>query len=281
MNLEVVRGDTIGFCMGVRRAIQKAYEMLEQEKGKKYSLGPLIHNRLVMEDLKKKGILLSDNPEDISNASVLIRAHGVPKEILEVLDKNDIKIIDATCPRVLRSQKIVKNYSEKDYQIVLAGDREHGEVKSIASYAENVLVVEDENELTAANISEKVLLIAQTTIKMDEFKRIADRILEINPKTIIENSICPATEKRQKSLKKLITQVDALIIIGGKNSANTKRLYLTAENSGKPSWHIEDSSEIPKEICKFRKIGISAGSSTPDNIIDKIEEKLQNTRYCS
>ncbi|MDX9802153.1 MAG: 4-hydroxy-3-methylbut-2-enyl diphosphate reductase [Spirochaetia bacterium] len=273
--MKVIFAESMGYCMGVKKAMQMTYNVIEEEKGKKIStFGPLIHNRLVLEDLASKGVNIIDDPEK-GEGVVIIRAHGVSPEIKKRLEEKAEIVIDATCPRVLNSQKKVKEASVKGAHIVIAGDRNHGEVQGLAGFAESYDIVE--NALQADKIVFKMpaLVISQTTFSENEYNLICSALKRKYPDIEVAGSICPATEKRQKALAVMAEVVDAVIVVGGKTSANTKRLYQSALKLGKKAWHIENSDEIPEEIRNFDKVGITAGASTPDWIIKKVADKLK------
>ena len=274
--MHIVKAENMGFCMGVRRAMQIVQDIIDSSPScPVYTFGPLIHNRLVLEDLEKNGVRVLENPED-AEGIVVIRAHGIQPEIKVMLEEKCEKLVDATCPRVLHSQKKVLEASEKGCHVVIAGDRDHGEVIGIAGYASSVDIVQSAADAEKLSIPENTLVISQTTFSEREYDEIC-RILSSKVCNIqISKSICPATAKRQKALSSLLEQVEAVIVIGGKNSANTRRLYNTALKANRNSWHIEKADEIPPEIGDFSIVGITAGASTPDWIIKEVEDKLKS-----
>ena len=274
--MQIIKAESMGFCMGVRRAMQIVHDIIDSKpECPVYTFGPLIHNRLVLEDLEKHGVTVLENPEE-SAGIVVIRAHGVQPEIKKILEKKCEKLIDATCPRVLNSQKKVYEASMKGFHVVLAGDRDHGEVKGIAGYASSVDIVQTAEDASLLKIPDNTLVISQTTFSEKEYDKICSILKKKADGVQILKSICPATEKRQNALVKMLDQVEAVIIIGGKNSANTRRLYKTALNANKNSWHIEKADEIPEKIREFDIVGITAGASTPDWIIKEVEDKLKS-----
>ena len=273
--MEILLAKHLGFCMGVKKATEAVYNLIEKERKEKIStFGPLIHNPLVLDHLAKKGVGVINNPEDASGV-VVIRAHGVGPDIRKKLEQKSIALIDATCPRVMNSQKKVKKASEEGMSVIIAGDKDHGEVQGIAGYAKKVFIVENKAASEKISITLPALLISQTTFCKDEYDSISAILTARFPGIEVADSICPATSERQKALVDMADKVDAIIVIGGKNSANTVRLYETALKLGKKTWHIESESEIPEDVKKFSIIGISAGASTPDWIIKKIVDKLK------
>ena len=274
--MQIIKAESMGFCMGVRRAMQIVHDIIDSGPScPVYTFGPLIHNRLVLEDLEKHGVTVLENPEE-AEGIVVVRAHGVQPEIKKILEKRCEKLVDATCPRVLDSQKKVYEASEKGFHVVLAGDRDHSEVKGIAGYASSVDIVQSAEDASKLSIPENTLVISQTTFSEKEYDRICSILNEKAADVQILKSICPATEKRQNALSRLLDQVEAVIVIGGKNSANTRRLYKTALTSNENSWHIEKADEIPEKIREFDVVGITAGASTPDWIIKEVEDKLKS-----
>ena len=288
--MKIIRASVLGFCFGVRRAVELAEKALAENPGKKvYSLGPLIHNENALRSLEEKGLHIVDESEieDLEKGSVvIIRAHGVAPSVTDALEKRGCVIIDATCPRVKASQKMVERYSSQNDYVVLTGDRNHGEVIGIAGYAgENFSQIQDFEEAKnfeisgSESVSEKnVILLSQTTYIPKEFEKIENLFRQKFHNIAVMNTICPATNERQQALLELCQQVEGVLVVGGKNSANTKRLYQTAAANCKLAAHIQSASEIPEEFFALDKVGITAGASTPDSIIKDVEMLL--TSYC-
>ncbi len=288
--MKIIRASVLGFCFGVRRAVELAEKALAENPGKKvYSLGPLIHNENALRSLEEKGLHIVDESEieGLEKGSVvIIRAHGVAPSVTDALEKRGCVIIDATCPRVKASQKMVERYSSQNDYVVLTGDRNHGEVIGIAGYAgENFSQIQDFEEAKnfeisgSESVSEKnVILLSQTTYSPKEFEKIENLFRQKFHNIAVMNTICPATNERQQALLELCQQVDGVLVVGGKNSANTKRLYQTAAANCKLAAHIQSASEIPEEFFALDKVGITAGASTPDSIIKDVEMLL--TSYC-
>ncbi|MCF6335302.1 MAG: 4-hydroxy-3-methylbut-2-enyl diphosphate reductase [Spirochaetales bacterium] len=272
---KVIRADVMGFCMGVKSVMDKVETQINLDPERTlFTYGPLIHNPQVIERLESRGIVPIESPSDKSGGTVIIRAHGIHPEVRKEFVSAGYSIVEGTCPRVLHSQKIVTSHSQDGWYIVLVGDKGHGEVKSIAGCAEKCVVVLSEEDAMDLDIPEKTLVIAQTTLSGKEYGAICDILQHKNPGIKIIRSICPATKDRQTALLDLTSRVDAVIVVGGKNSANTRRLYLSALNEGVPSWHVEDEDALPSEIYEYTTVGISAGASTPDWMIERIEAKL-------
>ena len=274
----------LGFCFGVRRAVELAEKALSENPGKKvYSLGPLIHNENALSALEEKGLHIleeSDIAELEEGSVVIIRAHGVAPSVTDALEKRGCKIIDATCPRVKASQKMVERYSSENDYVVLTGDINHGEVIGIAGYAgENFSQIQDYEEAERLNIKDgdnkNVILLSQTTYSPKEFEKIENLFKSKFHNLAVMNTICPATSERQQALLELCSQVEGVLVVGGKNSANTKRLYQTAAANCKIAAHIQSAADIPQEFFNLKTIGITAGASTPDEIIEEVERKLE------
>ena len=292
--MDILRAKVLGYCMGVRRAMETAEECLSKYNDKKvFTFGPLIHNKEALLPLEKKGlgIIEEKDIESIDEKNppvVIIRAHGISPFILEKLRKKNCLIVDATCPLVVANQKKAASYAKEGYQVILAGDKNHGEVVGIAGFAEyektgSCFLVENEADAIrlVANLSEnqrngKLIFLCQTTFSSKEFDKIATVLQNAKPDTVILKTICNATNQRQEALLDLCKQVDGVIVVGGKNSANTQRLYLSAKANCKNACHIENASEIPELFFKLEKIGITAGASTPDEVIEDVEKALEN-----
>ena len=281
--MEIIRASVLGFCFGVRRAVELAEKALAENKDKTvYSLGPLIHNENALRALSAKGLITVDEQqvgEIPSESVVIIRAHGVAPSVTDALEAKKCTIIDATCPRVKASQKMVERYSNQNDYVVLTGDRNHGEVIGIAGYAgENFSQIQDYTEAESFDIKDSenknVILLSQTTYSPKEFEKIESLFRSKFKNLAVMNTICPATSERQEALLELCKKVDGVIVIGGKNSANTKRLYQTAAANCKQAIHVQTAAEIPSDFYKLNTIGITAGASTPDSIIDEVESFL-------
>ena len=281
--MKIIRASVLGFCFGVRRAVELAEKALAENPGKHvYSLGPLIHNENALRALESKGLhILQENEiNSLEEGSVvIIRAHGVAPSVTDALEAKRCRIIDATCPRVKASQKMVERYSSENDYVVLTGDRNHGEVIGIAGYAgENFSQLQDFEEAQSFDISDSdnknVILLSQTTYSPKEFEKIENLFRSKFRNLAVMNTICPATNERQESLLDLCKKVEGVIVIGGKNSANTKRLYQTAAANCKYAAHIQSAADIPEDFFTLNTIGITAGASTPDEIIDDVEKEL-------
>ena len=259
--------------MGVRRAVDIVYKAIESDTAVPiHTFGPIIHNNSVINDLEEKGVKVLNTPEK-GRGTVIIRAHGIQPGLKRELENRAV-VLDATCPRVLSSQKTVFSFSRQGYLVILVGDKHHGEVQGLEGFADSHIVIGTTEEAEIIPLSEKNMVIAQTTFDEKLYDRICTILKRRCPKVKVVDSICPATVSRQSALRDLCREVDALLVIGGKNSGNTKRLYQTAVELCAHVWHIEDEHDLPSEIFLYRRIGISAGASTPDWVIKEIEECL-------
>ncbi|WP_461257984.1 4-hydroxy-3-methylbut-2-enyl diphosphate reductase [Treponema sp. R80B11-R83G3] len=298
--MTIIRARVLGFCMGVRRAVEltKLQAKKAAEEGSAvYTLGHLIHNPQVLADLEKQGVItLKQNSfEQIQgkgrgkNSCVIIRAHGISPETEKTLHCTGCNIIDATCPNVKRNQLKTQELSRAGYSLFLAGDYSHAEIEGITGYASfapfcKAVIGADQARdaactLYQTNSNAKTALIGQTTISEEEYSNIGNEIKKYFPNLEIINTICSATAERQQALRELLTKVDAIIIAGGKESANTRRLLLIAQESGKPCALVEKVEEIPENFYSYSTVGIAAGASTPDLLIEEIELALINGEW--
>lgn len=272
--MQIKRADKYGFCFGVKRAIK-----LAEQNRNAITIGPLIHNQKEIDRLKIK---FNINVEtDINNigecSNVIIRTHGIQKNDLEKLKQTNSNIIDATCPFVTKPQKICEQMSNEGYNIIIFGDKDHPEVKGVASYCSRPYqVVLDKESIDRSIAKNKVALVSQTTKNLSKFLEIANYLIEISSEVRVFNTICNATFENQEAVKELAKECDIVIVVGGKQSSNTKQLLNISLNCCKDSYCVEDENELQKEWFLNKKIcGITAGASTPDWIIDKVENKIK------
>ncbi|MBX7490286.1 4-hydroxy-3-methylbut-2-enyl diphosphate reductase [Helicobacter turcicus] len=273
--MEVKLAKNYGFCFGVKRAIE-----LAEKKPNGITLGPLIHNAKEINRLKENfNVIVNEDIQAIpKDAEVIIRTHGIPKQDLQTLKEKTKNITDATCPYVTKPQKICEDMSAKGYQIVIFGDMKHPEVKGVMSYcSNNPLVVEDLESLKGAKLRDKVALVSQTTKNINLFLEIANYLISHCSECRVFNTICNATFDNQDSARNLAKEVDVMVIVGGKNSSNTKQLYNISKEYCKDCYLIEDFLELDskwfvgKHLC-----GVTAGASTPNWIIDKVVNAIKN-----
>jgi 4-hydroxy-3-methylbut-2-enyl diphosphate reductase len=276
--MKIYRARYGGVCFGVKRAIEMALDAAKKWK-RVYSLGSLIHNRLVVDDLRKKGIITVNNMNGIKNKKVIIRSHGIHPKLLKRMKRKKFEIIDATCPRVRRAQRYVEKLINEGYHVIIVGERDHPEVKSLLGYGG------EKAEIYSDNIKikqRKIGVVPQTTINLeylnDAVAHLMDSVLEMK----IYNTICKATILRIREAMRIARKADVMIIIGGKNSANTTRLYQMCKKL-KPSYHIESADEISLDWFRnIRAVGVTAGASTPkeqvDDVIKYLRKKFPHSR---
>lgn len=274
--MKVLYAKDYGFCMGVTRAVESVEKLIAQYPDQKIvTLGPLIHNPFFLKSLEEKGVSSVSVEEVDQEAIAVIRTHGLPKAVMEQLKKRGIRLVDATCPKVRSSQNYIATKGG-DRLLIVAGNPSHAEVISLCGYAKDYCVIQKAEEASSIR-SEKALLIAQTTFSQSEYDRICFELKKKIPDLLVRKSICNATQARQNALQELLPHVEGVIVVGGKESANTLHLAQMARASGKPSWHIESEEELPIEeilIHKIELMGLTAGASTPESIIKAVEKKL-------
>jgi 4-hydroxy-3-methylbut-2-enyl diphosphate reductase len=272
--LEIKLAENYGFCFGVKRAIEIA-----EDSQNAYTYGPLIHNKDEINRLQEKfNVTTAHEIEELENADkVIIRTHGIVKKELKKLQESGKEIINATCPFVTKPQEIVQQMSEEGYKIIIFGDEKHPEVKGVKSYAVNEpLVVMDTSDLEECYLGPKVAVVSQTTRKVKEFIKIVNYLMERVKEVRVFNTICNATFENQEAADKLSKEADVMIVIGGKNSSNTKQLFSIVQKNCSDSYHIELPEELEESWFKEKKLcGITAGASTPDWIIQNVIEKIR------
>nr|WP_315522746.1 4-hydroxy-3-methylbut-2-enyl diphosphate reductase [Fusobacterium massiliense] len=284
--IEILRAKHMGFCFGVLEAINIC-NSLEKEKGKKYILGMLVHNKQVVNDMIQKGFeiiteeeVLNDDNNLKENDIVVIRAHGTSKEIHEKLKRKKVKIFDATCIFVDKIRQEIEIATGKGYGILFMGDKNHPEVKGIISFADDIQIFETFEEAKKIEIlKEKTYLLStQTTLNKQKFEEVKKYFKEKYSNVIIFDKICGATSVRQKAVEDLAPKVDLMIIVGDTKSSNTKKLLEISKKINNNSYLVEDEQQLDLSIIKDKKIiGITAGASTPEETIKKIENKIRGT----
>ena len=270
--MEVRLAENYGFCFGVKRAIK-----LAEANTNSTTIGPLIHNPKEINRLKEGYNVKSE--EDIDklskDESVIIRTHGIEKEKKEFLEKEAYSIIDATCPFVTKPQDIAQQMSDEGYDVVIFGDEEHPEVKGVKSYAKKAYVVVDIDDIKRLELSEKIAVISQTTRKIENYLVITDYLIKNYREIRVFNTICNATFDNQEAILKLASSVDIMVVVGGKNSSNTKQLLSIAKKVCPSSYLVEDEKDLSMKWFKNKKIcGVSAGASTPDWVIDDVVKAI-------
>ncbi|HBF36892.1 MAG TPA: 4-hydroxy-3-methylbut-2-enyl diphosphate reductase [Firmicutes bacterium] len=278
--MEIVLAKTAGFCFGVRRALDLVNEALALDKKDIYSLGPLIHNPGVVDNLSREGLVEVDDLSKIPCGRIVIRSHGVGPQIYQQAVLKGLKIIDATCPFVKNVHQLAVLLHEQCYQIIIVGEREHAEVKGVLDSVNNdAMVINQIHDLDGKFISPKIGIISQTTQDIANFQTIVAHLLEYAKEIRVFNTICLATSKRQQEAAELSKKVDLMIVVGGKNSANTTRLWEICRDNCSRSYQVENSDELMSEWFKnVKKAGITAGASTPDEQIQKVLKKIMKYR---
>jgi 4-hydroxy-3-methylbut-2-enyl diphosphate reductase len=274
--VEVIVADKSGFCPGVRNAIKLAEKVLESE-GCVYSLGPIIHNNDVVQHLAAKGLKTVQNIDQIPSGTVLIRSHGAAPAEIEKLKDKGLKIIDATCILVKRVQEIASVLSNQDYKVVIIGNEDHPEVKAVVGSASDVIVVADEPDLHKLPVDSKLGILCQTTQSPEYFNKMLYAICRhgfTELKAI--NTLCKEAVKRQKSAVELCEKVDIMFVLGGLESANTRKLAELCRLHNQRTYHLQNLSELDKNVLSSKRTaGVTAGASTPEWIISEFVEYLR------
>jgi len=264
--------------MGVRRGVEMALDAPRRFAAPIYTFGPLIHNPQVLEILSEKGICVLHDIPQRRQGTVLIRAHGVPPQIKDALCKAGMTVVDATCPRVIKVQTIIAKYAREGYAAIIIGDQDHPEVIGLLGYGGGqAYAVSNLSELEALPAVNQAIVVAQTTQNTEFFNQVRQWAQSHHPQWKIFNTICDSTEKRQAEVKRVAQQVDALVVVGGRDSGNTRRLVEIARQAGKSAFHVETEAELDTSaLAGFRLIGVTAGASTPHWIIRRVCRKLEN-----
>ena len=280
--MKVTLAKSAGFCFGVKRAVEMVYK--EAETGKKvYTLGPIIHNEQVVQDLEQKGVRVIDTPEELSkaeDATVIIRSHGISADVYHQLEDKKVRIVDATCPFVSKVHRIVEKKYQEGSCIVIVGNANHPEVEGINGWcngAATVIGSVSEAENYSQEPARKLCVVAQTTFNYKKFKDIVDIFSKKSYDIDVMNTICNATEERQTEAAAIAGDSDAMIVIGGKHSSNTQKLYEICKNVCPDTHFIQTLDDLDlKQFQSFRSVGITAGASTPNTIIKEVQSYVRN-----
>ena len=282
--MQVELAKSAGFCFGVQRAVDTVYKQIEENSAEKiYTYGPIIHNEEVIKDMEKKGvevILSEEELKQIKSGIVIIRSHGVPKRICDLLDENGVRYVDATCPFVKKIHRIVEEKSRDGYHIVIIGNREHPEVMGIEGWAQGpATIIQTEEEARAfelASESEKVCVVAQTTFNYNKFKDLVEIIMKKSYDVSVLNTICNATKERQTEARSIAETVDAMIVIGDKHSSNTQKLFEICRKACNNTYYIQTLGDLDlNQLGSVETVGITAGASTPNNIIEEVQNNVR------
>jgi 4-hydroxy-3-methylbut-2-enyl diphosphate reductase len=281
--MEVIVAKTAGFCFGVNRAVQTVYEQIDKKKDDIYTFGPIIHNEIVVADLEKKGVHVLESEEELNEltkGTVVIRSHGVSEHIYELAKSRGLEVVDATCPFVKKIHRLVRQAGEEKRHVIIIGQETHPEVEGIKGWCiHGVSIVQSEEELRNLSISPKtpVTIVAQTTFNLKKFEYLVEISQKIWYNVNIVNTICNATQERQTEAKLLASSVDAMIVIGGKNSSNTQKLYEICRHECNNTYYIQTLEDLTARdfLTTVCTVGITAGASTPKNIIEEVQSDVR------
>ncbi len=275
--MEVIVAKSAGFCFGVKRAVDSVYSEIENSEKPIYTYGPIIHNEQVVKDLENKGVRVINEKKEIEavdKGTVIIRSHGVSKEICDMIDEQNLRIVDATCPFVKKIHNIVREESEKGKKIVIIGNDNHPEVEGIKGWVfGDAIVINSDTDIEKLERFKDLSLciVSQTTFNYKKFKYLVEIIDKKGYDINVVNTICNATHVRQVEAKEIASRVDAMIVIGGKSSSNTQKLYDICKNECDNTYYIQTVKDL--NLCNvesLKSIGITAGASTPKNIIEEV-----------
>jgi 4-hydroxy-3-methylbut-2-en-1-yl diphosphate reductase len=280
--MQIIRANEMGFCFGVRRAVEMMEESVKQ-RGPMVSLGSVVHNPQVVQRLRESGLEVINDVAQAGEMPVAITAHGVSRQVINDLETNGVEIIDTTCPIVTRSQQWAHRLSEEGFAVVIFGDPNHKEVRGVLGWAHgSVLVVASEDEVTELpeGFPSRVGVLSQTTETEARFASFVKKLFEVNLDRISElrvlNTLCHATTAQQAATMHLAAEVSLMLVVGGRESANTRHLAVVARECGVETYHIETADEIePAWLEGHEKVGVTAGASTPDFIIDQVVARLE------
>ena len=281
--MEVIVAKTAGFCFGVERAVNQVYDQIKHGSGLIYTLGPIIHNEEVVRDLEEKGVKVLNSENEISaltEGTVIIRSHGVGKHIYDMLKAQGVQIVDATCPFVKKIHRIVQEQNLQGRRVIIIGDETHPEVEGIKGWGDaRTMVVKNEEQMEKlpSFTGEKLCIVSQTTFNYNKFKDLVEKFEKKGYDILVLNTICNATQERQVEAMRIASQVDVMLVIGGKHSSNTQKLYDICRKECKNTYYIQTLGDFnPECISSVRSVGITAGASTPNNIIEEVHTKCQN-----
>ena len=279
--MEVILAETAGFCFGVKRAVDQVYEQIRTGK-KIYTFGPIIHNENVVEDLEKKGVQVIDNVDELAmltEGSVVIRSHGVSKDVYELIQKQGLEIVDATCPFVKKIHRIVEKESKQGCQIIIIGNDSHPEVEGIKGWCEKpAIVVESKEQAEQVTLpqNQKICIVSQTTFNYNKFQELVEIICKKGYDINVVKTICNATEERQTEAAEVARKVNTMIVIGGTHSSNSRKLYEICKAECENTFFIQTLKDLQSELTvPVGPVGITAGASTPNNIIEEVQNYVR------
>ena len=282
-NMEVRVAKTAGFCFGVKRAVDIALKEAQDECGPIYTYGQLIHNDQVTEKLERQGVAVVHTMEElkaVAKGTVILRAHGAPPEIYRIIRENGLRLIDATCPYVKKIHRIVSDYAARGYSIMIAGNADHPEVQGIIGWCGDapVYVIDSAAQLKdfSRQEGERILLVSQTTFNTKKFQELVEVCKENGYTSSVVNTICSATQERQEEARQIAADVDMMIVIGGRHSSNTRKLYEICKDECENTYYIETFEDfVFQQTGQVHTIGITAGASTPEEIIKEVQNLCQ------
>ena len=281
MAVDIILAESAGFCFGVKRAVDETLKIQKKYNKRIYTLGPLIHNNDVVKHLEENNIFsisLEEADKLAEDEVIVIRSHGVSKEVIDRLTDKGLNVINATCPYVSNIQKKVNKYSGEGYNIVILGDKNHPEVFGFNGWCDNKALITSDGTFET-KLPNKICVVSQTTERQDNWQNTISSVAKSSKEFLAFNTICSATEVRQKSAYELSKQVDIMIVIGGKSSSNTTKLYQICSENCENTFHIENEKELDIDMLKelkHERIGLTAGASTPDWIIQNVTDTLKN-----
>ena len=282
--MEVIVAKTAGFCFGVERAVNKVYEQIEKTSQPIYTYGPIIHNEEVVKDLEAKGVKLIADRKELEALTegegvIIIRSHGVSREVYEIAEKKGLTIVDATCPFVKKIHRLVERECAAGNQVVIIGNEQHPEVEGIKGWGDAHTVViqtPEEVEDFVPKAGAKLSIVSQTTFNYNNFKELVEKFFKKGYDILVLNTICNATQERQVEAERIASQVEAMIVIGGKSSSNTRKLYEICRKECKNTYYSQTLGDFdPESVGSVRSVGITAGASTPKNIIEEVHTNVR------
>ncbi len=288
--MQVTLAKSAGFCFGVKRAVDQVYQEAEHSRMPVYTFGPIIHNETVVKDLEEKGVYAIGGIEELKHLPkgiVVIRSHGVSKEIYEKIETEGFRIVDATCPFVLKIHRFAEDYSKKGYHILIIGNASHPEVEGIKGWSDpaGTTVLQSAEEARNFKLPEgengrpNVCIVSQTTFNYNKFQELVEIIEKKGYDIIVLNTICNATEVRQREAAEIAAEVDAMIVIGGSHSSNTQKLFEICKKECENTYYIQTLDDLDfNQIWSIDNVGITAGASTPNNIIEEVQKNVRSKR---
>ncbi len=278
--MDIIIAKNSGLCYGVKRALRMAKTTRKNRKGRVFTLGDLIHNPRVIADLEERGVHSVEDPDHLEEGTVIIRSHGVSPSVYDSLSRKNMEIVDATCPIVKKIQKLVEELAGHEEEIIIVGNREHPEIRGLIGYSKGKgIIVENEHQAGRLPRRKRRAVLAQSTQDLYLFVKVVAALIERTEALNVFNTICRSTQTRQKATSELASQVDTLIIIGGMNSSNTRKLYQISKRILPRTYFVENAEQISPEMLKgAEKIGLSGGASTPPEAIQEAVNKIRSSQ---